>query len=546
MDARPPRVNRTPCTVRRVRWSLPEMPCERCQHPARRVWEACRAAVDVDLDRPVLLLVVVSVHECRRCGRHFRARPPFLRPGATYTNRVVDKAVASVYEDGMAVTRVARRLARDFWVRPSEGMIRRWCREHARGLDFEGQYQQWVVEEFSGVLCVDEVYQGQLALLVAVDPAAEDGDRLVGYQLVHGAVEQRDVERFLGRLRAAGIRPEQVITDGSALYPAVLAAVWPTAVHQLCLFHETRPVTKAALQVAKDVRAELPEPPRIQRRRGRPRRRPPSGQEPPGCGEGTDRRACVAEVHDLKRGGLSIRGIVRRTGHSRNTVRRWLREEPLAAPTVPVGGLSSACGAPPAPGPPAPPPPWGDWDQLRRFRQGLADHRFLLVRRAEHLSDAERDDLRALLEAPGGAALRAARAFVGDWYGIWWDAAGRPRCPAEARQRYQTWRLNPTYRALAPLKAAQDRVDEERFTKLSHFLARPTWEATNNGAERMGRQFRHRQAPHFRLRTETAIDDDLRAWALHRKTRSNQGEDQAGRSTRGRKPCRRWAARTAA
>jgi hypothetical protein len=48
---------------------------------------------------------------------------------------------------------------------------RRWCTDYADGLDFEGDYQKWVVEEFSGVLCVDEVYQGQLALLLAVDPS---------------------------------------------------------------------------------------------------------------------------------------------------------------------------------------------------------------------------------------------------------------------------------------------------------------------------------------------------------------------------------------
>jgi hypothetical protein len=34
------------------------------------------------------------------------------------------------------------------------------------------------------ILCVDEVYQGDLALLLAVDPAALDGDQLVGYTLL--------------------------------------------------------------------------------------------------------------------------------------------------------------------------------------------------------------------------------------------------------------------------------------------------------------------------------------------------------------------------
>jgi hypothetical protein len=45
-------------------------------------------------------------------------------------------------------------------------------------------YQPWVIANFSGILCVDEVYQGDPALLLAVDPAAPDGDRLVGYTLL--------------------------------------------------------------------------------------------------------------------------------------------------------------------------------------------------------------------------------------------------------------------------------------------------------------------------------------------------------------------------
>jgi len=126
----------------------------------------------------VFLLVIVGVHHCRRCERHFRAQPPFLRPNAVYTERVREKATLSVYEDGMAVRRVTERLARDFWVSPSEAMIRCWCHEYAGSLDFCGDYQSWVVEEFSGILCVDEVYQDKLALLLAVDPALPEGDRL--------------------------------------------------------------------------------------------------------------------------------------------------------------------------------------------------------------------------------------------------------------------------------------------------------------------------------------------------------------------------------
>jgi hypothetical protein len=191
-----PTVNTTACRIKRVHYSHLRARCELCGRSAPRAWEASRTAIDVDLEGPVFLLVIVGVHHCRRCERHFRAQPPFLRPNAVYTERVWEKATLSVYEDGMAVRRVTERLARDFWVSPSEAMIRCWCHEYAGSLDFCGDYQSWVVEEFSGILCVDEVYQDKLALLLAVDSALPEGDRLVGYQLVHGELDRKEAKVF--------------------------------------------------------------------------------------------------------------------------------------------------------------------------------------------------------------------------------------------------------------------------------------------------------------------------------------------------------------
>jgi hypothetical protein len=106
-------------------------------------------------------------------------------------------------------------------------VIRDWCRAFAVDQRLDDDYTAWIVQSFSGVLCVDEVYQGDLTLLLAVDPGALDGDRLVGYELVQGSVQQPAVEAFLGRLREAGIMPAEVVTDGSALYPEVVARIWP-------------------------------------------------------------------------------------------------------------------------------------------------------------------------------------------------------------------------------------------------------------------------------------------------------------------------------
>jgi len=65
---------------------------------------------------------------------------------------------------------------------------------------------------------------------------------------------------------------------GSSLYPTVLTKIWPTAAHQLCLFHETRQVTRAVLEVIQAVRRALPTPPAKPGRRwgGRLQASPPT------------------------------------------------------------------------------------------------------------------------------------------------------------------------------------------------------------------------------------------------------------------------------
>lgn len=104
-----------------------------------------RTAADHDLDQPTLLHVIVSVPRCATGQHYFRVQPPFLRRDATSTNRVVAKVAASVYHDGMALRRVAHRLVRDFWVQPSERMIRQWCHEYAAPLTLDGEDRQPVV-----------------------------------------------------------------------------------------------------------------------------------------------------------------------------------------------------------------------------------------------------------------------------------------------------------------------------------------------------------------------------------------------------------------
>jgi transposase len=545
-----PALNYAPCTVRHVRHSLPYAQCEQCGQPARRVWETSRTAIDINLDHPVLLLVTVSVHRCRTCSRHFRVQPPFLRPNAVYAERVREKAVFSVYEDGMPFRRVAKRLARDFWVSPSEAMVRRWCHEYAESVDFCGDYQAWVLEEFSGILCVDEVYQDKLALLLAVDPAVPGGDRLVGYQLIHGQVDRKEVEGFLLRLRQAGIEPDQVLTDGSPLYPGTLREVWPAAAHQLCLFHESRLVTGEIYKAMATLRKKgIPEPPPVRPKRtlkGLPGKHPSPEKL-------AFHQQAIARVFALREQGISIREIRRQTGHSRNTIKKWLSGQ---APRVitetqlptgwelaeileeesPDGQGSDAPSETPEP----PSSPWSDWEQVRNVRKLLWECRYVMLTRSDHLTEEDRENLRFLLESPVGEQVGLVREFLEGWYALFYDQQRNRRSPEEAKDRYERLRRDERYRTLKPLARLQARLGEEHFEKVSSCLRSQEWEATNNGAERSARAFRHLQAPHYDFRRSPSIDDAIkaRAW-LSRQQDTVAQSPPPGRCARGRKTLRR-------
>jgi DNA-binding CsgD family transcriptional regulator len=599
--------NVTACQILRVSYDLASASCDRCHQPAPRFSRARRTAIDVELECPVLLCVTVSVHYCPDCDHYFRAQPPFLRHNAIYTNRVVEKAVRSVYEDGMAMRRVPDRLGRDFWAQPSEGSVRQWCKDYRAGFDFAGDYQPWVVEAFSGILCVDEVYQDRLALLLAADPAAPDGDRLVGYQLIHGTVSATDVQQFLEHLRSIGVEPDEVITDGSSLYPRVLSRVWPDAAHQLCLFHETRRVTRAAMKAINAIRRSLPyPPPGAGKRGGGPLRDHPPSDDPDNPAtqhwywRRLQRQAKIARVHELAQQGLSQRAIARQTGHHRQTVKQWLAQ-PI--PPLPEGmpEAISAIARLPAPKQrrvdkarrmrrvhelrasglsysaiarevgihrvtvkkwlqqkPAPeeemdvpetvadwvpaPAPWSSWEEVRQVREALQEHRFLLMRRPENLEAQDHQQITSLLGSPVGARLKVVRDFLVDWYRLWTRADGQRRSLVEAQTRYEAWRTETEYMAVPQLRRVQGQITHAKFDQLSQFLRHPLWEATSNGAERIGRAFRHRQAPHFNLRSREAIEGGLIVAAYRKKRAANQRpERRVNRCQRGRRGQRSMA-----
>ncbi len=109
--------------------------------------------------------------------------------------------------------------------------------------------------------------------------------------------------------------------------------------------------------------------------------------------------------------------------------------------------------------------------------------------------------------------------------------------------RYAAWQATTAYQHIPALRSVLERVPETHFIKLSHFLRHAHWEATNNGAERGGRGFRHEEAAHFGLRIARSLADTLTAQAILQKERCTRPADRPHqRKTRGRLPALQEAA----
>jgi hypothetical protein len=230
---------------------------------------------------------------------------------------------------------------------------------------------------------------------------------------------------------------------------------------------------------------------------------------------------------------LSMSAIAREVGLHRITVTRWLEDAALAAPTT----NSEPPPAPPVVASPPPPAPWESWQQLRQVRESLQKQRFLFGRRPENLNAEERAQVADLLNSPIGPQLQVVRDFISEWYQLWHAENGQRRSRDEAQTRFQRWRTRPDFLAIPVLRRFFYRMTDSHFDKLSQFLRNPEWEATNDGAERAGRAFRHLQGPHFNFRKLSTIEAALVVTNCHRQASILRPSSRLPNAcTRGRKP----------
>jgi transposase-like protein len=186
------------------------------------------------------------------CSTTFRNTPEGVLPKAKYDNKVRDLVLERVLEDGMSIERVLQSLQREFLLDLSTGFVYDVLHDFAAGLDMAA-HRRKVLAHFSGTLCVDELHLGRFTLLLATDPLS---DLPVAFALV-AANDQGHMLRFLKNLQTWGLQPDVVVTDGSNLYPAVLAELWPDADHQLCVFHVIKDINKLILDAVRRMRTAM-------------------------------------------------------------------------------------------------------------------------------------------------------------------------------------------------------------------------------------------------------------------------------------------------
>ena len=228
-------------------------PCPKCGKLGRRKRIMTRNVRTIAYKAIAYLEITYGEYTARcDCRTTFRTNPEGVLPKAKYDNRVRELVLDRILKDGMNIERALESIRREFHLDLSTGFAYDVLRDRAAELDMAA-HRRMVLKHFSGTLCVDELHLGRFTLLLATDPL---NNLPVAFALV-GANDQDHMRRFLDNLKTWGLTPRVVVTDGSNLYPAVLAELWPEADHQLCVFHVIKDINKLILDAVRRLRTAM-------------------------------------------------------------------------------------------------------------------------------------------------------------------------------------------------------------------------------------------------------------------------------------------------
>jgi hypothetical protein len=236
--------------ITRIRCAPKRAPCPTCGRRGYRKRILHRRLRTLAYHHVDWLEVTYAEYQARcRCRKFFRTWPLDVPQKADYDATVRQAVLDRLLHDRLNVEQTKAAMQRDFLVEVSEGFIYDCLRWQLTRLNL-ATHRRRVLQRFSGTLCVDELHLGVYVLLLATDPLA---DLPVGFALV-GTNDKDHMRRFLRNLARWGLRPEVVVSDGSNLYPDLLAQIWPQARHQLCVFHLLRDLLDKILAAVRRLR----------------------------------------------------------------------------------------------------------------------------------------------------------------------------------------------------------------------------------------------------------------------------------------------------
>jgi hypothetical protein len=251
-----------------VRCQPKTYPCPSCGRHGHRKRRLDRFIRSLEYGRVLWLHVFYAEYTARcNCRKSFRSWVPNSCPKADYDNLVREAVLNRILDDGLNVQRTIACMKRDFLMELSSGFIYD-CLEWGLARLNHAEQRCLAKKHFSGYLCVDELHLGDFTVLLATDPIS---DRIIAYRLVK-VNDQPHMRCFLRTLQYWGFEPKVVVSDGSNLYPTVLAELWPNAKHQLCVFHVLQDVTNQVLAAVRRLR-------RGQANRGKAGRKRPRGRQ---------------------------------------------------------------------------------------------------------------------------------------------------------------------------------------------------------------------------------------------------------------------------
>jgi hypothetical protein len=194
-------------------------PCPTCGKLGRRKQVFTREVRSIAFREIVMLEITYAEYRARcDCCQTFRSSPPGVDLRCHYDNKVRDAVLDRLVEDGMSIPKILAAMQRDFLLDLSEGFAYDCIRRRVEELD-QAEYRRWTLANFRGTFCIDELHLGRYTLLLATDPI---GNFPVAFALV-ASNDSDHMRRFLANLKRHGFEPRVVVTDGSPLYPKLLA-----------------------------------------------------------------------------------------------------------------------------------------------------------------------------------------------------------------------------------------------------------------------------------------------------------------------------------